>query len=264
MEFFETHAHLVMKEYETYSWWYDKTIDEIIENAKNNNVTKIVDVRCGLKDIFDLEIQRNPEIYYAIGLHPNDTVRDYNQHYKDKFIDIAKEDYVYAIGEVGIDLHYDTPLEIQVDSLLWHTKLANEINKPLILHIRDAYDEFFDVVDANKELFLNNKFVLHCFAGTKEHANLAQKYGFYLGIGGTITFKNNKILPDIVTTYPQQLIVLETDCPFLTPHPFRGQKNEPANIIYVNDFIANLWEITPQEAAKITYDNAIFLFNIKK
>lgn len=262
MKLFDTHAHLQMKSFEGTKWWYKQTTDELIEKALMNSVTKILDVRCDRDDILSLPHDFRDDLIYSIGLHPNEAVNGFDDEYKNKFIQIAKLECVKAIGEIGLDLHYETPLQPQLESLKWHLDVANKLKLPVILHIRSAYNEFIDFIEENPEKFLNNKFVLHCFAGNAEHAAYFENKGFYLGIGGTVTFKNNDELKDIVKGYKKELIVLETDCPFLAPTPHRGKINSPANISIINEFVADLWNLTSEETADITYSNSITFFSI--
>lgn len=226
-----------------------------------------------------------PALYAAIALHPihlqtKEIYEELPTGEKVKIVSRAEEfDYnkykelalsspkVVAIGETGIDYYHledndrDEQKALQKKVFIEHIKLANELNLPLIIHCRDAYDDLIEILQANE---VKSKGVIHCFAGNKEQAKIFLELGFYLGFTGVITFKNGvEELHEIIKEMPEDRILSETDCPYLTPEPFRGKRNEPIYVEYVIKKIAMLRNWSFEKAEKITETNAKTLFNLK-
>lgn len=248
----DTHTH-ISEEY------YDD-INLIFENAKKNNVEKII-ISCCERNSFEEGIRLLNEydnLYMTIGFHP-DQVNDF----KDEDIEllkkyIKKNNKIIGIGEIGLDYHYSNEdSEKQIYMFKKQLDLAKELNLPVVIHTRDATIDTYNIL---KEYQL--KGIYHCFSGSIETANQYINMGYKIGIGGVLTFKNSN-LKDVVEKMDLKNIVLETDAPYLSPEPFRGKKNETANVLYVAKKIAEIKNISIEEVANITSNNAISLFDLK-
>lgn len=247
--FTDTHCHLLIKDYED--------IDFIIRNALEKNIKKVINNGTDLKsneEVLKLsEIYEN--VYPAIGFHP-DSLNEFKKENL-RIIDENK-DKIVAIGEIGLDYHYDGyDKKAQIDLFEAQLRLAEKYNLPVIVHSRDATQ---DTVDTLKK-FSNLKGLIHCFSGSLETAKIYIKMGFKLGFGGVTTFKNAKI-KEIIKNIPLNAILLETDSPYLSPEPVRGTRNEPANIFYISNFIAKELCISVDKLSEITEKNVHDLFDI--
>jgi TatD DNase family protein len=194
-----------------------------------------------------------------MGLHPTSV----NENYKDELAHVKKwidkKDF-YAIGEIGIDLYWDRSfLTQQQDAFRIQIKWAKEKNLPIIIHCRDAFDEIFEILEAEKGEDLRG--IFHCFTGTKEQALQAISYNMKLGIGGVVTFKNGKI-DAFLNEIDIQHLVLETDAPYLAPTPYRGKRNESAYITNVVDKLVDIYQLSFKEISEITTQNAKAVFGI--
>jgi len=164
-----------------------------------------------------------------------------------------------ALGEIGLDYHYDEPpKETQKAVFIRQLELAKKLDVPVIIHNRDSDGEMMDIL---KKYDL--PLLMHCFSSSNEIAKLAIKRGYYISLAGTVTFKNARSLHEIAQTVPLEKLLIETDCPYLTPEPYRGKRNYPALVGYTAMKIAELRGITVEEVAKITYDNAVKFYRIK-
>lgn len=248
--FTDTHCHIFSENYSQ-----DKVL-ELIEHAKNQGVTKIInngtDSRTNREVL--LLSQKYENIYPAIGIHPEVT-----EYIEDDYIFIENNiSSIVAIGEIGLDYHYDNiDKELQRKIFKRQLDIAQKQNKPVIIHSRGATK---DTIDILKE-FPGLKGIIHCFTGSLETADEYIKMGFKLGMNGVITFKNSKFR-DILKNIPLESIVLETDSPYLSPEPVRGTRNEPANIVHIAKFIAEVKGITVDELSKITEKNVEDIFDI--
>jgi len=247
--FTDTHCHI--------SEDYYDNIDTIIENAKKSGITKLImngsDAKSN-KEVIELSNKYN-EVYPALGIHP-EVVDTYDDN-DIKFIE-DNINKIIAIGEIGLDYHYDNPnKEDQIELFEKQLSLADKYNLPVIVHSRDAIE---DTIKSLKK-FPNVTGSIHCFTGSLETANIYIKMGYKLGFGGVTTFKNAKI-KNILKEIPTSAILLETDSPYLSPEPVRGTKNEPRNVSYIAKFIADTLEISLDELSKITENNVHDLFDI--
>jgi TatD DNase family protein len=194
-----------------------------------------------------------------LGLHPCDV----KANYKDELATIEREiaqRKVYAIGEIGIDLHWDkTTLSIQKEAFRTQIAWAKQLDLPIVIHCREAFDEIFEILCELKDEKLRG--IFHCFSGTLEQAEKVIKLGFYLGIGGVLTYKNSG-LDQVVAKIPLEHIVLETDSPYLTPVPFRGKPNESSYLVYVAQKLADIKQISIEDIAEITTQNSRLVFGI--
>lgn len=218
----DTHAHLDFPD-------YNSDREEVLARAKQVGITRIVNIGCDLKssqasvDLADSHC----DIFAAVGVHPHDA-SGYDEAIEQKLRELANNYKVVAIGEVGLDFYRDhSPRDRQRDAFIRQIALAKELGLPLVVHIRNAYAEALDILTAEKAYELN--VVLHCFSGTRQEAVRAIDYGYYLSMGGVLTFTNSR-LPEVVKEIPLESLLLETDSPYLTPHPHRGTRNQPALI----------------------------------
>ena len=249
--FTDSHSHITKE-------FYDD-IDKVIQNAKENNVHRIIvdaDTVESCYEILDLA-KKYDNIYVCLGIHPENVDEDLNE--LDKIIDDNKDNPKFiAIGEIGLDYYWTKETKERQQEMLRHQlALADKYNKPVIIHSREATK---DTIDILKE-FPNVKGDIHCFSGSLETAEIYIKMGYYIGVGGVLTFKNANI-KDVIVKLPLDRLLLETDSPFLAPAPKRGETNEPANIPLIADFLANLKGISVEEVSKQTEDNVNKLFNI--
>jgi len=252
---FDSHAHLHDEK-------FDADREQVIKRALENNVTGILTVgTCMTTSARAVALAEQYEgIYAAVGIHPHDaqgiTEADYAQ-----LATWSEHDKVVAIGEIGLDYYYDlAPKDTQRAVLVRQIHLAREMNKPFIIHDRDAHRDIMDVIKSEAQGLSG---VFHCFSGSLEMAKEVIKLGFYISIAGPVTFKNAAKLPEIVASIPLERLLVETDCPYLTPHPFRGKRNEPAYVSIVAEKIASLRGIERSALAESTTANVKRLFKIK-
>ena len=251
MKLVDTHCHLDNEK-------FDEDRLEVIERIKENLefcVNIGYDLASSKKS---LALANEYDFIYAvIGVHPID-IAEYSEEVEKELEILGKNPKVVAIGEIGLDYHWMTePKEIQQERFKSQLELAERLNKPVVIHTRDAME---DTVNILKE-YPNITGVIHCYPGSLETAKqLVDR--FYLGIGGTLTFKNSKKAVEVVKDIPLDRIVIETDCPYLTPEPFRGKRNEPIYVEYVAKKIAEIKEISIEDVTKITTENAKKLYKL--
>jgi len=246
----DTHTHLDNEKF------YDD-VEEVIQRAIKAGVKKFIIPAADPKDLLRaVELAQNyDEIYFGVGFHPVD-IDKYDEKLITCFITHPK---CVAVGEIGLDYHWvkeKEQREKQIEYFHKQIEIAKKFNKPIIVHIREATEDSIKVIEAHPEI----KGVFHCFNAAEQLLKFSDR--FYYGIGGVITFKNAKKLINVFPKIPKDRVVIETDAPYLTPHPFRGKRNEPAYTVYVRDKIAELWGIDAKEVEDITTKNAKRLFNI--
>jgi len=251
----DTHSHI-------YSGDFNSDIDEVIQNAYNNDVKKIVlpNIDAGtIKRLMDLS-DAYPHICYPLmGLHPTSVAEDYKEvlHAIEYWMEKYK---FYGIGETGIDLYWEQSyLKEQQKAFRFQIKLAKNENLPLVIHVRNSFDEVYKIVKEEQDGSL--KGVFHCFSGNEVEAQKIIDLGFYLGIGGVITF-NNSNLSEVIEKFDIKNLVLETDSPYLAPVPKRGQRNESSYLVYIAQKLSDVYHISLEEVAEITTRNARSLFGI--
>jgi TatD DNase family protein len=197
-------------------------------------------------------------LYAAVGIHPHDS-KHYDSASEDKLKEWAQDPRVVAIGEIGLDYHYDfSPREAQYAAFRAQLRVAEETGLPIILHCREAYADLLDLLEDSKPPEVNA--VMHCWAGTPEEASRAVELGCYLGFGGVLTFKNADINRDSARLAPLDRLLVETDAPYLAPVPYRGKRNEPAYTRLVAEKLAEIREIPLDELAKASTQNAGKIF----
>ena len=199
-------------------------------------------------------------VYASVGLHPTDS-SVFTLEYMEQFEELLKSKKVVAIGECGLDFHWDTcPVELQKDSFNYQIKLANKYDLPLIVHSRDSIEETYQLLAAHGKI----KGIMHCYSGSVEMVDRFIKLGMHISLAGPVTFKNAKAPKEVAKHVPIEKLLVETDCPYLTPHPFRGKQNRPYFVSYIVDEIAKLRDMTTNQVAKATWDNAINIFGLKE
>lgn len=237
---------------------YNGDFDAMLLNAKQAGVSHMlcvcVDLE-GFSKIHDIAL-KYPNIYASVGIHPDEN-KSNNPSY-DELVALAKKEKIIAIGETGLDYFHDSEPVEQQERFRMHIEVAKTVNKPLIIHTRDAREDTIRIMrEANAQKVGG---VMHCFTEDLDMANKAIDLGFYISFSGIITFKNAKNLHELVTQIPIEKILIETDSPYLTPDPFRGKANEPAYVRFVADKIAQLRGITYEEVATQTTKNFFKLF----
>lgn len=252
---FDTHVHLNAKKYED-------DLQEVINRALEKGVQNMVVVGFDEPTIKKaIQIAETYDFIYAsVGWHPVDAIDMTDEHLA-WIEELAQHPKVVALGEMGLDYHWDkSPKEVQKDVFRRQIRLARKVNLPIIIHNRDATE---DVVTILKEEHVEEVGgIMHCFTGSIEVAKQCMDMNMYISFGGPVTFKNAKKPKEVATELPLDKLLIETDCPYLTPHPFRGKRNEPGYVSYVAEQIAELKGITYEELADITTANAKKLFGI--
>lgn len=244
----DTHAHIL-------SEFYDD-IDELIEELKSKDIIKVINCADSIetsKEVLNIYNKYEGYLLPAVGIHPENID---NSNLK-TIENIIKEHKVFAIGEIGLDYHYnDENKDEQKEYFIKQLDLALKYDLPVIIHIREAMQECFDILKTRKD-----KGIIHCFSGSVEMAREYIKLGYKLGIGGVLTFKNSKLY-EVIEKIDLKDIVLETDSPFLSPEPFRGKKNKPCNVLYVAKRIAEIKNISLEEVINTTTATAKQIFDI--
>jgi TatD DNase family protein len=255
MQLIDTHTHLYLPE-------FDSDRDEMVSRATVNGIEKLLMPNI---DIHSVEAMLSATTRYEsicfpmLGLHPTSVKEDYMVQLE-KLEKIFTENKFIAVGEIGIDLYWDkTYLKEQLEVMRRQVDLAIRYDLPVVVHSRESFPEVFSVLDEFEGTCL--KGVLHAFSGTVHDAEKAVKKGFMLGIGGPLTYKNSK-LGIIVKETGIENVVLETDSPYLAPVPYRGQRNESSYIRIINKKLADIFGMSEEESARITYENSCRLFKI--
>ena len=203
-------------------------------------------------------------MYAAVGIHP-ESAKDLNEEEFEVLRNLAKEEKVVAIGEIGLDYYWDsTEPEVQKYWFLRQLALAKEVDLPIIIHSRDAAGDTYDILKEEYKKSGNLfKGVIHCFSYSLELAKEFIKMGFFIGIGGVATFQNGRKLKEVIEGIPLECMVLETDCPYLAPVPFRGKRNSSEKLTYVVSAIAQIKGVSEEEVERITWENAQKLYQMK-
>lgn len=253
MEFFDSHSHYNDEKFE-------QDREEIINLIYEDNITKTVCVGYNVqKSIEALKIAEKYNFMYATcGISPND-IEDYVDNNINKIKEIAQNNKIVAIGEIGLDYYWNKEnKEKQKELFIKQIKIANEVNKPIVIHTRDAT---IDTIQILKEHPVNKKGIFHCCPLNQELIKEGLKLGYYVSFSGNITFKNAKS-EDCIKLVPLDKILIETDCPYLSPEPYRGKRNDSRNVKLVAEKISKVTGKTLEEIAKITYENANKIFEI--
>lgn len=252
---FDTHAHYDDKA-------FDEDRDSLLKSMKENGVSHIVNIGASIetsKKTIALTEQYD-FIYGAIGVHPSETA-ELNEEKIEWLREKSSFEKIVAIGEIGLDYYWDEPdKDIQKKWFRRQLQLAKEVSLPVIIHSRDAAKDTLDIM--HEEKAEECKGVVHCYSYSKETAREYLNMNYYFGIGGVVTFNNAKKLKEAVEYIPMENIVLETDCPYLAPVPYRGKRNSSLNLPYVVKEIASIKQLPEEEVIRITYENAKRFYEI--
>lgn len=257
---FDTHTH-----YDDKAFDHDR--EQVLESLAANGICAVVDVGADLKSTQRAVAlaKKYPYVYAAAGIHPTET-KDCTQKTFQQLAEQVTMPKVVAIGEIGLDYHWDTPRDIQKSWFEQQLYLAVEQDKPVIIHSRDAAADTFCIIKTvwnyAKKKGKKLSGVIHCFSYEVELAREYVKMGFWLGIGGVVTYKNARKTKEVVKEISLENIVLETDCPYLTPEPYRKERNSSLYLQLVADEIAAIKGITVQEVIQVTTQNAKRLYHI--
>ena len=253
---FDSHAHYDDKQ-------FDEDREQVLTHLKDVGVKRVVNISNGWDDMLRMldMIGRYPFMYGTVGIHPC-KVSDLNEERMERLREFCHRDKIVAVGEIGLDYYWmSDPKEVQREWFIRQLHLAKEENLPVVIHSRDASQETFDIMKAEHAGTTGG--VIHCYSGSYEMAKEYVKLGYYLGIGGVVTFKNSKVLKKVAAEIPLESIVVETDCPYLAPMPHRGTRNSSAYLPLVIEEIANLRGISTEEVEQVTYENACRLYHIQ-
>ena len=249
----DTHSHINMIE--------SISLEEVLKNAKENGIDKIIIPSAYPKDIDIVMslVETHVNLYGMLGVHPTE-VKDWNDGLIDKIKEYSKHPKIIAIGEIGLDYYWDKSFnDLQKEVFIKQIKLANELGLPISIHDREAHKDTFDIL---KEYNKGSDIVMHCFSGSAEFAKECLKEGWYLALGGVVTFKNAVKMKEVAKIVPLDKLLLETDAPYLAPVPFRGKENQPAYVKYIAEEIASLRGVEVDEIAEATTQNAIKVFGL--
>jgi len=258
----DTHCHLDFHA-------FDQDSDEVIQRARQAGIVQLLNPGADLESSRSAVAlaERYSEIYAAVGVHPNDAL-SFNNNTLAELQKLTRHTKVFAIGEIGLDYYRDrAPRELQIDILQTQLNLAEVCQIPVVIHNRNANADIMRILEAwcarlvEKDMSLaEHPGVLHSFSGDAQLAAQAMELKFYIGISGPVTFLNAKNMPAVVADVPLDRLLIETDAPFLTPHPHRGKRNEPAYVRLVAEKIASLKGVSLPELAEQTRENAARLF----
>lgn len=251
----DTHSHI-------YSEDFHDDIDEVLQNAYNNDVKKIIlpNIDSGsIKRLIDLSNAYPHVCYPLMGLHPTSVSEDYKEELSVVEYWLDKHKF-YGIGEIGIDLYWDrTWFDQQKEAFIYQIKLAKARKLPIVIHVRESFKEVYEIVKAEQDGSL--KGIFHCFSGNETEAQKITDLGFLLGIGGVVTYKNSN-LKQVLKNVNLNNLVIESDAPYLSPEPKRGRRNESSFLVYTAQKISEIYELPIKEIAEITTSNARTLFGI--
>ena len=253
---FDSHAHYDDKQ-------FDEDREQVLTHLKDVGVERVVNISNGWDDMLRMldMIGQYPFMYGTVGIHPCKG-SDLNEERMGRLREFCHRDKIVAVGEIGLDYSWmSDPKEVQRKWFIRQLHLAKEENLPVVIHSRDASQETFDIMKAEHAGTTGG--VIHCYSGSYEMAKEYVKLGYYLGIGGVVTFKNSKVLKKVAAEIPLESIVVETDCPYLAPMPHRGTRNSSAYLPLVIEEIANLRGISTEEVEQVTYENACRLYHIQ-
>ncbi|MBQ3109414.1 MAG: TatD family hydrolase [Clostridia bacterium] len=255
MRLFDTHAHLTDSR-------FDEDRGSLISSLPEKGIALVVDVACGLEDAHKVVTytEQYPFIYGAAGIHPHDA-EDATLAELDGIAKILEKEKFVALGEIGLDYHYDfSPRDVQRKWFVEQLELAKQMKLPVSLHIREAFGDCMEILRQHKDGLCG---VMHCYSGSWESAVECIDLGLHIAFGGSVTFKNARKLAEVAAQLPIERLLIETDCPYLTPEPYRGRRNDPSYVRHVAEKLAELRGCSTEEIAEATYQNGIRLFGIK-
>lgn len=253
MRLFDTHAHLLSEK-------FDEDRQALIDALPGKGITGLIEIGTDL-EYSEKAAQLASEvdyIYAGIGVHPHDA-GEAPIDYIERLSELAKQPKVAAIGEIGLDYYYDfSPREVQQDVFSRQLELAVKLDLPAIIHMREATQDTLALLKEHKGL----RGVMHCFSGSAETAEICIDLGLHVSFTGSVTFKNARKVVEAAAVVPLDRLMAETDCPYLSPEPVRGRRNDPGNVRYVLVKLAEIKGVTPEEMGEINIENAKGLFNI--
>ena len=234
--------------------------EQIIKGLHEHNIEFVINNSCNLQSMIDSVELANKyhDVYATVGMHPHES-SDFNDKFRALMRQLAQNDKVVAVGEIGLDYYYDlSDRQTQRDVFAEQIEIADQLHLPITLHIRDAYGDAWDILTAQKN-HLNNGVLWHCYSGSAEFARQAVKFGHYFAFGGAITFKNAK-KEDVLQAIPFDRILSETDSPYMAPVPLRGKVNTPYNIPLIVDKIAEVYGKSTEQTEAQIRENTLRLF----
>lgn len=260
MEFFDSHSHYNDEK-------FNEDREQLIQDTYNDGITKFVCAGYNIQSSLQaIELSTKYEFIYSIcGISPNDIPQSEQELWKDideisKIVTQNKNKKLVAIGEIGLDYYWNKEnKELQKQAFIKQIELANQLELPIVIHSRDASVDTIDVLKTNP---VKKKGIFHCCQLNQEMIRQALELGYYISFAGPITFKNAKSAEDCVQMVPMDKILIETDSPYLSPEPNRGKRNDSRNVKYVAQKIADIKAMSIEEVAKITYENAMRIFEI--
>ena len=239
----DTHAHL-----------------DMLTDFDISGVGKVIVPSVELKTMENVvSFTKIPNVYAMVGIYPSEA-KTYDDEVENVMLEYTKNPKVVAVGEIGLDYYWDKSfVDLQKEIFIKQIKFANKVGLPIVVHDREAHKDCFDII---KEHNQNSKILFHCFSGSVEFMRECVKQGWFIALGGVVTFKNAIKMKEVAAEVPLDKLVLETDAPYLTPVPYRGKENKPAYTKYVAEEIAKLREMSLEEIIDITTTNAEGFFNI--
>jgi len=260
-QFIDSHCHIDGPE-------YDADLEDVIARALDAGVTTMLDVGTGdpQSGAFERAVElaeKHLEVFAAVGVHPHDA-KLFDDAAETRLVNLVTQSRrVVAWGEIGLDYHYDhSPREVQRDVFSRQLRIARSLNLPVVIHSREADDDTINILRDELSGYARAG-VLHCFGGSLEMARDAIDLGFCISFAGNLTFKKAGDLRDIARQLPLDRLLIETDCPYLTPVPFRGKRNEPARVLETGKCLADLHHLEVEEIGKITSENFAKLFEVR-
>ncbi len=254
MELFDTHTHLDDAR-------FDEDRDQVIRRMQEQGITRCMCIGADMASSrAALELAKAHEGFYAaVGVHPHDA-ENFTEDAAQELLALCREPKVRAVGEIGLDYHYDlSPRQTQRDVFRRQIALAREAGLPMVLHIREAHGDALEILRAETDLPAG---VVHCYSGSLESAREYMRLGLLISFTGSVTFKNAHNLQAVAAVLPREKIMIETDCPYMAPTPYRGRRNEPALVAEVLRFLADLRGESEEELARTTMENGRRLFGI--
>ena len=251
---FDTHAHMDDRA-------FDADRAQLLSALPGQGIGLVMNPGCSLESSRNVArlTQEYDYIYGAVGSHP-DVADEVNEQVLEEYRMLCKQNNkIKAIGEIGLDYHYeDIPREIQQKAFRMQMELARELNLPVIVHEREAHEDGMKIVEEFPEV----KGVFHCYSGSAEMAKVLVKKGWYIGFTGVLTFKNARKAVEVAASIPLERIVLETDCPYMSPEPFRGKRNDPGKLCRMAEKLAQIRGLSTEEVEAITMENGKQLYRI--
>ncbi|MDR2166437.1 MAG: TatD family hydrolase [Clostridiales bacterium] len=254
--YFETHCHYDFKQ-------YNDDRREVLAGLPAAGVSYALNIGTTLAGSrASVALAREYDYIYAtVGFHPHNA-KEMREGDIDILADLALDPKVVGIGEIGLDFHYDfSPRDVQRARFKEQLQLALDLQLPLVIHSREAEAETLKILEESRAGELVGG-IMHCFSAGPATAQKYLNLGWHIGVGGVVTYKNAAALREVVAITPHNRLVIETDCPYLSPEPKRGSRNDSANLRYIAEKIAEIWNVPQEEVAKITTDNAKRLFGI--